>query len=319
MNLLVTGGAGYIGSHVVRQLIELGHQVTVFDNLSRGSAIDQKAKLVVGDLVVGSQINDCIRKGGFDCVMHFAASIEAGESMEMPGIYFSNNVSGGINLLNAMRSSGVSRLIFSSSAAVYGNPARVPVNEFDPLVPVNPYGESKLMMERIIGWFGKVHDFKAVSFRYFNAAGAHSSAQIGESHNPETHLIPRLLDCAGNGSPAIVNGTDYPTRDGTCIRDFVHVEDLARAHILGLEMTAGKSAVFNVGSEQGYSVLEVINACRKITGVDFDVSYGGRRPGDPACLVADSGSLKRELGWVPKKDLSSMIRSAWAFKQRVIA
>ena len=313
MKVLVTGGAGYIGSHVVKQLVK-EHEVIVFDNLSKGheEAIDKRAKFVKGDLSNFDEIDNCLRDNKIDAVMHFAGSIEAGESMVYPEKYFKNNVVNGLNLLNGMVKNDVKKIIFSSSAAVYGNPKRVPIKEDDETNPTNPYGESKLMFEKILKWYDVAHGVKYVALRYFNAAGASLEGDIGQEYYPGSHLIYSLLMFAlGKRKKFEVFGTDYPTKDGTCIRDFIHVVDLTNAHTLTLNTLESKSKVYNVGSESGYSVKEIIDATERITGKELEVIESGRRGGDPIALVANCKRIKEELGWSPQYDLNMMIKSAW--------
>lgn len=316
MAVLVTGGAGYIGSHAVAALLEQGEQVVVVDNLSQGhrEAV-LGGKLYVGDLrdetFMARVFSECEIEG----VIHFAAHSLVGESMQDPGKYYHNNVYGTLMLLEQMKRAGVSRIVFSSTAATYGEPERVPIDEYDRTLPTNAYGETKLAMERMIRWFDTAHGIRSVSLRYFNAAGAHESGQIGEDHRPETHLIPLVLQVALGQRDAIsVFGDDYPTADGTCIRDYIHVSDLADAHVLALQRlrAGGESAVYNLGSGNGYSVREVIDVAREVTGHPIPVKQEARRAGDPAVLVASSQRAREELGWQPQREqLKSIIASAW--------
>lgn len=317
MNVLVTGGAGYIGSHTVIRLIRKGHKVIIFDNLSKGHKeyVDKKAIFVKGDLAKLNEINNCIKKNKIDVVMHFAGFIEAGESMIKPEKYFTNNVTNGINLLNAMVKNRIKRVIYSSSAAVYGNPKKIPIEEEDETSPTNPYGESKLIFERILRWYDLAYGLKYTSLRYFNAAGADLSEQIGEKHNPETHLIPLALKSVLNNSEIYIFGTDYPTKDGTCIRDYIHVLDLADAHILALNNLSNESKVYNLGSERGYSVKQVIDAIKKITKKGLKIVETRRREGDPPVLIASSKKIKKELGWKAKYDLKPIIESAFKWEK----
>jgi UDP-glucose 4-epimerase len=316
MKILVTGGAGYIGSVCAELLLDEGHEVAIFDNLSEGhrAAIDSRAKFVEGDLRDRPSIEKALGQHRPDAVMHFAANALVGESMQDPSKYFRNNVSNGLNLLDAMISTSVGKLIFSSTCAIFGPPERVPIDETRAMRPINPYGESKLAFEKILRWYWEIHRLKFVSLRYFNAAGA--SSKFGEDHRLETHLIPNVLKVAlGEKSDVEIFGTDYPTRDGTCIRDYIHILDLARAHILAL--SAGKSDFYNLGTGGGSSVREVIDSCRKITGRKIDVVEKARRPGDPPLLVASSEKIKRELGWKPQfQSLDAIIDSAWKWHQK---
>ena len=311
MHIFVTGGAGYIGSICVEQLLGAGHRVTVFDNLTEGhrAAVDARAALVVGDLQERDPIAQAIADARPDAVMHFAASALVGESMQNPSKYFRNNVSAGINLLDAMVAAGVERLVFSSTCATFGTPERVPIDETLPQRPINPYGESKLLFEKILRWYGEIHRLRYVALRYFNAAGA--TAQFGEDHRIETHLIPNVLKVALGQKPHIeVYGTDYETPDGTCIRDYIHIIDLAQAHMLALE--AENSACYNLGTGGGTSVHEVIECCRRVTGKELPVVARPRRPGDPARLIAASGKISKELGWKPQfQQIDTIIESAW--------
>jgi UDP-glucose 4-epimerase len=311
MNVFVTGGAGYIGSICVEELINAGHQVTVFDNLSEGhrSAVDKRAKLIVGDLSDQELITKSIQGARADAVMHFAANALVGESMQNPGKYFLNNVGNGVKLLNACVAGGVKKFVFSSTCATYGPPERVPMTEDLPQRPINPYGESKLMFERILQWYQQLHGLEFVALRYFNAAGA--KEQFGEHHRIETHLIPNVLKVPlGQATQCEIYGTDYATPDGTCIRDYIHIVDLAQAHILAL--APGKQGFFNLGNGDGYSVREVIQMCEKVTGKKIPAVEKPRRPGDPPKLVAAADKAKSELGWKPRLNkLEDIITSAW--------
>ena len=315
MRVVVTGGAGYIGSVVADELLQAGHEVVVFDNLSRGhrQAVPKNAELVVGDLADRAALDGLFRPRTIDAVMHFAALIEAGESMKAPEQFFRNNTANALTLVEAMLAAGVRHLVFSSTAALYGNPERTPIEEEDSLRPTNAYGESKLLMERMLAWFHQIHGLRYASLRYFNAAGA-SRPDKGEAHRPETHLIPRILQVAlGRAENANVFGTDYPTPDGTCVRDYIHVSDLARAHLLALQALANSAPlVYNLGNGQGFSVREVLDVVRKVTGHRIPVIESPRRPGDPAVLIASSEKIRRELGWQPRfADLPSIVESAW--------
>ncbi len=316
MKILVVGGAGYIGSVCAELLLDQGHGVTIFDNLSEGHrrALDPRAEFVEGDLVDRQSIEKTLAKQQPDAVMHFAANALVGESMQNPSKYFRNNVANGLNLLDSMISAGVAKIIFSSTCAIFGPPERVPIDETMPPRPINPYGESKLAFEKILRWYGEIHGLKFVSLRYFNAAGA--SAKFGEDHRVETHLIPNVLKVALGQKPNVeIFGTDYETPDGTCIRDYIHILDLARAHILALN--SAKSDFYNLGTGGGASVREVIDSCRKITGSNIDIVEKPRRPGDPPRLIASSGKIKRELGWQPQfQSLDAIIESAWKWHQK---
>lgn len=314
MNYLVTGGAGYIGGTVVRLLLERGYSATVYDNLchSRREALAPGASFVEGDLADKALLTQTLAEGRFDGVLHFAALIEAGESMKRPDIYFRNNTAGTLSLLECMQATGTTRLVFSSTAACYGEPKRTPIEENDALQPTNAYGESKLLSEYMMRWFSTQMGLRYAALRYFNVAGA--IAGYGENHEPESHLIPLILDAAlGLRESIRIFGQDYPTKDGTCVRDYVHVLDLAEAHLLAMDSLADQTqAVYNLGSGQGFTVREVIESARRVTGRAIPVIEEPRRPGDPAVLVASSDKIKRELGWKPKfGDLDSILSSAW--------
>lgn len=311
MKVFVTGGAGYVGSICVEELLQQGDEVIVFDNLSEGhrSAIDQRATYIQGDLTDLKSISLALDTSAPDAVMHFAASALVGESMTNPYKYFQNNVYGGLNLLHAMIENDVKRLVFSSTCATFGIPEKVPIDESTPQSPINPYGESKLLFEKILQWFNQIHGLTFVALRYFNVAGA--SQRFGENHRTETHLIPRVLQVAlGQSANAEIYGTDFPTPDGTCIRDYIHVRDLASAHILAL--SAEKSDFFNLGTGGGTSVKEVVDACRKISGHRIPVVEKPRREGDPPRLVAASEKAHRVLGWKPKfENIEVIVETAW--------
>lgn len=315
MKLLVTGGAGYIGSIVGQQLLSRGHEVVVFDNLERGhrAAVPPGARLIVGDLTDAEAISGALRKG-FDGVLHFAALALVSESVSHPERYYRTNVGGTLNLLEAMRDAGTRRLVFSSTCAVYGEPDSVPIAENAPTRPGTAYGASKLAVDLMIRDFCTAHGLGAVSLRYFNVAGA--SGGLGEHHDPETHLIPSILRAALGANPYVqIFGTDYPTPDGTAIRDYIHIEDLAEAHVLALEATTrGRHQVFNLGNGNGFSVREVIACARKVTGNEIPTRESDRRPGDPPMLVAGSDLIRSELGWKARKpELEAMVADAWAF------
>ncbi len=311
MKIFVVGGAGYIGSICVELLLDEGHEVVVFDNLTEGHrlAIDERAAFIGGDLARREEITRALQETKPDAVMHFAANALVGESMENPSKYFRNNVCAGLNLLDAMRDAGVGRLVFSSTCATFGPPERVPIDETLPQRPINPYGESKLIFEKILRWYDEIHGLKYVALRYFNAAGA--TAKFGEDHRCETHLIPNVLKVAlGQKAHVEIYGTDYETPDGTCIRDYIHILDLSRAHILALG--AKESACYNLGTGGGASVREVIDICREVSGSEIPVVEKPRRPGDPPRLIAASEKIKRELGWQPQyENLRAIIESAW--------
>jgi len=320
MNVLVTGGAGYIGSVVAGQLVSAGHRVTVVDDLSRGhrEAVPAGAELVVADLADRDRLHALFREKGFGATLHFAAFIEAGESMKSPETFFRNNTANALTVLEAMLAHGVKRFVFSSTAALYGNPARTPIEEDDTLQPTNAYGESKLLVERMLAWFNRIHGLRYASLRYFNAAGA-ASPRHGEAHQPETHLIPRLMLVAlGRQSHSEVFGTDYPTPDGTCVRDYVHVSDLADAHLLALDALENSDRlIYNLGSGKGFSVREVVEGVRRVTGQPVPVKELPRRPGDPAVLIASAEKIRRELKWTPKfPDLDTILKSAWAWHRQ---
>ena len=320
MNILVVGGAGYIGGTVTAQLVRAGHKVVVFDDLSRGhrEAIEGKVDLVVGDLGDPAALDRVFKHGAFDAVMHFAALIEAGESMQVPERYFRNNSAGTLALIEAMLRHKVNRLVFSSTAALFGNPERVPIAENDRLQPTNAYGASKLLVEQMLPWLNTAHGLRFACLRYFNAAGARSPDN-GEDHRPETHLIPILLKVALGQRPSVaVFGSDYPTPDGTCVRDYIHVEDLARAHLLALTALAEREMLhYNLGNGEGFSVREVIEAARDVTGHPIPCIEAPRRAGDPAILVASSARIRAELGWEPQlPSLKDIIGSAWEWHRR---
>jgi len=316
MKILVTGGAGYIGSICVEALLDAGHEVDVFDNLSEGhrEAVDPRARLLEGELREAASISAAMKESAPQAVMHFAANALVGESMVNPSKYFINNIYGGLNLLDAMVAHGVKRFVFSSTCATFGLPGEGAIDETVPQRPINPYGESKLAFEKILRWYDEIHGLRYVALRYFNAAGA--SERFGEDHRVETHLIPNILKVALGQKPHVeIYGTDYPTPDGTCIRDYIHISDLAQAHRLALETPA--SAAYNLGTGGGTSVREVIATCQAITGKPIAVVEKPRRPGDPARLIAASDRIRSELGWNPRyQSIEKIIESAWAWHLR---
>lgn len=316
MQILVCGGAGYIGSHTVAELIDRGHDVIIVDNLGTGhkEAI-VGGKTYIGDIRDENFIDSVFSNNKIDAVIDFAAFSLVGESVSEPLKYYENNVYGTLCLLKKMKQYGVDKIVFSSTAATYGEPKRIPIEETDITLPTNPYGETKLAVEKMLKWCEKAYGIKYVVLRYFNAAGAHVSGKIGEDHNPETHLIPIVLQAAlGKRDKVYIYGDDYPTEDGTCVRDYIHVTDLANAHILAVEMLKdkSKSGIFNLGNGKGFSVKEVIEASKKVTGVNIKAEIGPRRAGDPAVLVASSEKAAKELGWEIKyNSLEDIIESAW--------
>ena len=316
MKVLVTGGAGYIGSVVASQLLEAGHETVVLDDFSKGhaDAVPEGARQVQGNLLDSGFVREALSEG-VDGVLHFAALSLVGESVEEPELYYRNNVCGTLNLLEAMRESGAIRLVFSSTAAVYGEPEEVPIKETAPALPTNPYGGSKLAVDRLIGAVAEARGLAATSLRYFNVAGA--SGRFGEDHHPETHLIPLVLKAAAEESSVKIFGTDYPTRDGTAVRDYIHVEDLGRAHLLALEAAKpGEHRVYNLGNGAGFSVREVVEAARSVTGREIEAVESPRRAGDPPALVASSDRIRADIGWKPyKPELEAMISDAWAWMQ----
>ena len=323
MNILVTGGAGYIGSHCCKALSQKGFQPITIDNLVYGHKKFAKwGPFYEGDAGHPADLNKCFNTHQIDAVMHFAAYAYVGESVEDPMKYYRNNVLKTIELLRTALENGVKTFVFSSTCATYGNPEKIPLEENHPLNPVNPYGKTKRMIEEILADCQSAYGLKYISLRYFNAAGADPDAEIGEDHDPETHLIPLVLDVAANKSPAIkVFGTDYKTADGTCIRDYIHVTDLAQAHILALEQLIGgaDSNVYNLGNGQGFSVLEVIERAKKITGKDIPAENSDRRPGDPPVLIASNKKAVKELGWKPQfADLDDIIGTAWKWHQKIV-
>ena len=316
MKVFVTGGAGYIGSICTEALLNAGHSVTVYDNLSEGhrSAVDPRARFVLGRPEEANNILDAVKEAAPDAIMHFAANALVGESMTNPGKYFHNNVVNGLKLLEAAVKCAVKKFVFSSTCATYGPPDRLPMTEDLPQRPINPYGESKLMFEKMLQWYQQIHGLEFIAFRYFNAAGA--SDRFGEHHRVESHLIPNVLQVALGKKPHCeIFGTDYPTPDGTCIRDYIHILDLAQAHMLGL--TPGRQGFYNLGNGDGYSVREVIRMCEKVTGNPIPTIEKARRPGDPPRLVACAEKAIRELGWNPKfPKLEDIVTTAWAWHKK---
>jgi UDP-glucose 4-epimerase len=319
MRILVTGGAGYVGSHCLRALLAAGHEAVVYDNLSRGHKKAVPAELLVeGDLSEEAKLASLLKERKIDAVMHFAALALVGESVEKPELYYRNNVLGSFHLLEAMRQSGVRKIVFSSTTATYGTPEQMPIAETTPQQPINPYGFSKLVVERMLDDYAAAHGFGFAALRYFNAAGAAVDGQIGEDHTPESHLIPIVLQVALGQREAIsIFGDDYPTPDGTCIRDYVHVDDLAAAHLAALNrLQPGKSIKVNLGTGRGYSVREVTDACRKVTGHKIPEKIGPRRPGDPPELISDSRLARKLLEWSPKHEtVEAIVETAWRWHQ----
>ena len=318
MNVLVTGGAGYIGSVVTEECVAAGHTTFVIDDLSKGHKwmVHPEAELTVGNISDRELATKLLKDKKIDAVIHMAASSLVGESMTDPAKYYSNNVVNGAAFLDSMREAGVAKIIFSSTAAVYGEPEKQPIEEGDKLEPTNPYGESKLAFEKMLAWYEKAYDIRHVCLRYFNAAGA--TERCGELHEPETHLIPLVLRAASGETEAIdVFGDDYPTRDGTCIRDYIHVADLAKAHVLALNKLDQGSATYNLGLSGGFSVKEVIESARRVTGKPIPTQVSPRRSGDPAVLIASSSRIRKDLGWEPAfTTMEEIVRTAWDWKQR---
>lgn len=319
MNILVVGGAGYVGSHAARRLAAAGHEVWVYDNLSQGHrAAVPKGRLIVGELANRDFLVEVLRARRIDAVMHFAALALVGESVAEPARYYQNNVVATLALLEAMRAAGTGRLVFSSTTATYGVPDKVPISEDQPQRPINPYGFTKLVIERALDDYARAYGLGYAALRYFNAAGASASGEIGEDHRPESHLIPIVLQVAlGQREQATIFGNDYPTPDGTCIRDYVHVDDLADAHLLALErLEPGRGLQLNLGTGRGFSVREVIEACRRVTRRRIDEQIGPRRPGDPPELVADAGRARAELDWSPRyTSIDEIVATAWRWHE----
>jgi UDP-glucose 4-epimerase len=320
MKILVTGGAGYIGSVVTTELLKAGHEVVVFDNLIRGhrQALPEAASLVVGDVNDRESLNQVFKAHPVEAVMHFAALIEVAESMKVPEHYYRNNSAGTLTLLEATLAAGVRKFVFSSTAALYGNPQRTPIQEDDQLAPTNAYGDSKFLVERMLGWMHEIHGLRYASLRYFNASGA-ARPDLGEDHSPESHLIPLILKVALGQRPTIsIFGSDYPTQDGCCVRDYIHVLDLASAHVLALDALSQSSRlIYNLGTGRGFSVREVIEVARRVTRHPIPALECPRRPGDPSTLVASSERIQKELGWKPKhSELEHIVLSAWEWHRR---
>lgn len=322
MKILVTGGAGYIGSMMTKKLIDGGFEVVVVDNLERGNrnVVHEKALFEQGDVNSEQFMENIFRKHTVEAVIHFAGYISMGESMENPGIYFRNNVDGALTILECMRRHNVNNFIFSSTAGIYGNPTKVPIPEDHPTMPTNPYGESKLMVEKILSWYQKIYDINFVALRYFNAAGAALDGSLGEDHHPETHIIPNIINAALTNLEFTLFGDDYPTPNGTCIRDYIHVIDLVETHLLAFEKLKKENGGFfyNVGTGKGYSNKEVVEIVKKISGVDFKVNISKRRPGDAEILIADPTKIKNELGFAPEhSDLETIVRTAWEWHKKL--
>ncbi len=322
MRILVSGGAGYIGSIVTERLIKRGHEVIVFDNLSTGhrAAVHPEAVFIEGDLADRDALRDAfvVGKGRIEAVMHFASNTLVGESMESPFLYLGDNVTNGLNLLQTCVTHGVTRFILSSTANLFDDPQSLPITEDERIVPGSPYGESKHILERMLHWLDRLHGLRYAALRYFNAAGAAPNGERGEDHDPETHLIPIVLQVAlGQRDEIVIFGDDYPTRDGTCVRDYIHVLDLAQAHILAVEALDEGSRTYNLGNSQGFTVKEVIEVCRSITGHPIPARIGPRRAGDPARLVAGSECIRRDLGWQPLyPEIEPIVRHAWDWHRK---
>ena len=321
MNILVTGGAGYIGSFMVKRLLERGDSIVVLDSLERGQreTIDEKAKFIQGDVLDQEIVEKVFAENQFDTVIHFAGYISMAESMKNPGIYFRNNTFGALNLIETSVKYKVKSFIFSSTAGIYGNPTKIPIPEDHPANPTNPYGESKLMVEKILSWYGKIYGLSFASLRYFNAAGAALDSGMGENHDPETHIIPLAIKAALDNLEFNLYGSDYNTSDGTCIRDYIHVIDLVESHVLALEKIQKNPGgyFYNIGTSSGHSNKEVSEMVKKVSGIDFNVIISSRRPGDAEVLVADPSRIKSELGFVPKySDLETIIKTAWEWHKK---
>lgn len=322
MKILITGGAGYIGSFMVKECLDKGFEVVVVDNLERGrkEAVDKRAKLIVGELKDKKFVDTVFLEHQFDSVVHFAGYISVAESVENPYMYFENNVNVSLNLIESMVKNKLNNFIFSSTAGVYGNPVKTPLSEDHPKNPTNPYGESKLMVEKILSWYGKIYNLNFTSLRYFNASGASLDGEMGENHLPETHLIPSAINAVLDKNQFTLYGDDYTTFDGTCIRDYIHVIDLVQSHILAISKLEKDSGGFfyNVGTGKGHSNKEVVDMIKKVSGLDIDMEVTGRRPGDADVLVADPGLIRKDLGFTPKySDLETIIKSAWEWHRKL--
>ncbi|MCC7083850.1 MAG: UDP-glucose 4-epimerase GalE [Pirellulales bacterium] len=319
MHILVTGGAGYIGSHAVRILAQAGHDVWAYDNLGLGHrAAVPRDRLIVGELLDRARVESALQDHKIEAVMHFAAFALVGESVAEPAKYYQNNVVGSLSLLEAMRATGVAKIVFSSTTATYGAPKKIPITEAEPQLPINPYGYTKLVVERALADYAQAYGFAYAALRYFNAAGASPTGDIGEDHTPESHLIPIVLQVAlGQRDKVTIFGDDYPTTDGTCIRDYIHIDDLADAHLRSLSLLErGTGLKLNLGIGRGYSVREVINSCRRITGHNIPTDFGPRRPGDPPELIADSTLAQNTLDWRPRfTDIDAIVATAWRWHQ----
>lgn len=320
MRILVTGGAGYIGSHAVRHFLSRGHDVWVYDNLCYGHrAAVPAGRLIVGDLAEKERLDHALLEHQIEAVVHFAAFAYVGESVQKPALYYQNNLVNSLNLLDVMRRQNIKRFVFSSTCAIYGCPEKVPITEEEPPKPINPYGQTKLTVERALADYSHAYDLGYAALRYFNASGASADGTLGEDHDPETHLLPLVFQAIMGQRPALtIHGSDYPTPDGTCIRDYIHVEDLASAHLLALEaLSPGKALKYNLGTGQGYSIREVIRLAEEVTGRKVPFTEGPRRPGDPPKLVADSAKVQRELGWKPRyAELKPILETAWNWHRR---
>ena len=319
-HILICGGAGYIGAHMAKWLVEAGHTVSVLDNLSTGHREAVRwGELIEADVLDDQALARVFKSQRFDAVMHFCAFSLVGESVKDPHTYYRNNVGGSLNLIGAMRAAGMDKLVFSSTAAVYGMPEKSPIDESQPIQPINPYGASKMMVERMLTDAAAAYGLRSVSLRYFNAAGADPSGEIGESHHPETHLIPNVLKAALDGTPVNIFGDDYQTPDGTCVRDYVHINDLAQAHMQAMDHMEKHTGAhrFNLGSDTGYSVMQVVDAARRITGKEVVCKIGARRAGDPPSLVATSVAARRELDWKPAyQSMDAIIETAWGWHRK---
>lgn len=321
MKVLVTGGAGYIGSHMVKVLLDRGHEVAVVDSLEKGfrEAVDFRASFLQGNLLDKSFVKQIFADTSYDGVIHFAAYISVGESMQDPNKYFENNIDGALNVLDEMRRTGTNNFIFSSTAAVYGTPKEVPIVEDHPKNPESPYGESKLMVEKVLQWYHQINKLNYVVLRYFNASGASLDASTGERHSPETHIIPNVISAALHNKPFTLFGDSYNTPDGTCIRDYIHVLDLCEAHLLALGKLwkEGGTGYYNVGTGNGFSNKQIVEMVKKVSGVDIEVSITDKRPGDPDQLIANPSKIKQELGFEPKySDLETIVKTAWEWHKR---